>query len=66
MSERCLLDVDAENISLAHCLLRMRSDGVAVYLLLNVAEPVVFGAVMGHEGQGSGMRILLTRQAMYV
>jgi hypothetical protein len=28
--------------------LGMRSDGVTVYLLYDVAEPVVFGAVMGH------------------
>ena len=41
--------MDVENISLADCLFYcMRNDGVTVYLLSNVAEPVAFGVVVGH------------------
>jgi hypothetical protein len=31
-----------------------------------LAEPVAFGAVMGHISQGVDVRIVLARQAMYV
>jgi hypothetical protein len=58
--------MDPENISLADCLFCVRSVDVTACLLYNVAEPVAFGAVMGHVSQGLDVRILLARLAMYV
>ena len=64
--DKRLFGVDAENVCLADCLFRMRGDGGTVYLSPNVAERLAFGAVMGHKGQGVGMRILLTRHVVHV